>query len=227
MKSVRVMIKNNEKLWDFLACAERLLGRNQFHVSDGNRIEMKGARIRKSRFDVGGTGNTVCIGRRALLQGASVKIAGNGNRVVIADDCALYGAECYIEDDNNEILVEAGTAIYQRTQLAAIEGTKVQIGKNCLLSSDIQIRTGDSHTILDRRGVRINPSKDVQICEHVWLGARVMVLKGVSIARDCVVGAGSIVTKSCLQAGSILAGVPAKSQRQDINWCVERIPIKR
>jgi acetyltransferase-like isoleucine patch superfamily enzyme len=48
--------------------------------------------------------------------------------------------------------------------------------------------------------------------ENVWLGANVIVLKGVNIAKGAVVGAGSVVTKS-IGENEIWAGIPAKKIR--------------
>ena len=50
---------------------------------------------------------------------------------------------------------------------------------------------------------------DVVIGNDVWLGARVMVLPGVTIGDYAVVGAGSIVTKS-IPRGAIAVGAPAR-----------------
>ncbi len=51
--------------------------------------------------------------------------------------------------------------------------------------------------------------KPVVIRRACWIGIRVIILPGVDLGEGCVVGAGSVVTKSW-PAGTILAGVPAK-----------------
>jgi acetyltransferase-like isoleucine patch superfamily enzyme len=52
-------------------------------------------------------------------------------------------------------------------------------------------------------------SKPVILEDGVWMGAGVIVLKGVTIGRDAVIGAGAVVTKNVI-AGTIVAGVPAR-----------------
>jgi acetyltransferase-like isoleucine patch superfamily enzyme len=51
--------------------------------------------------------------------------------------------------------------------------------------------------------------EDIVIGRDVWLGARVIVVAGVSIGDGCIVGAGSVVTRS-LPPNSIAVGSPAR-----------------
>jgi len=102
-------------------------------------------------------------------------------------------------------------------------GSKVSIGEECMFANDIDLRCGDSHSILDAAsGERINFAEDIAIGRHVWVASHVIILKGVSIGADSVVAAGSIVTKSC-EPGSLLAGNPAKALKTGITWKRERI----
>lgn len=52
-------------------------------------------------------------------------------------------------------------------------------------------------------------SGDLFLEENVFLGCNVIVCKGVKIGKNCVVGAGSVITKN-LEENSVYAGVPAK-----------------
>ena len=52
-------------------------------------------------------------------------------------------------------------------------------------------------------------SAPVRICEGAWIGARTIILKGVTIGPRAVIGAGSVVTRD-IPADCIAAGVPAK-----------------
>ncbi|MCY0870579.1 MAG: DapH/DapD/GlmU-related protein [Firmicutes bacterium] len=58
----------------------------------------------------------------------------------------------------------------------------------------------------ENRGVN---QKGIVIEDDCWLGARTVVLDGVTIGRGCVIGAGSVVTKD-VGPMSIVVGVPAK-----------------
>jgi serine O-acetyltransferase len=48
----------------------------------------------------------------------------------------------------------------------------------------------------------------------VDIGVGAMVIGNITIADDCVIGAGAVVTKSCLEPGTILVGVPAVPLKQ-------------
>lgn len=108
--------------------------------------------------------------------------------------------------------------------MGIVEGTTLTIGNDCLMSSDIYITTTDSHSIMDiKSGQRINPSKDICISDHVWIGHRVTIGNGVSIAADCIIGGSSYVTKSISKPHIIVAGVPAKVIKENVTWDIKRI----
>ena len=131
--------------------------------------------------------------------------------------------ELCTEDSNNEISIGSNTNFCGKAHLAAIEGTKIKIGNRCLFSSDLQFRTGDSHSILNMQGDRINPSKNIIIDDHVWFGAKVTCLKGVHISKDSIVAATTTLCKDYDKSNVIIAGIPGKIIKTDINWSIDRI----
>ena len=92
-----------------------------------------------------------------------------------------------------------------------------------MLSSDISLRTGDSHSIITTDGKRINLSKNVYIGNHVWIGMRALVMKGSKILDNSIIGAGSLVTGKFSQKNIMLAGNPAKKIKENVDWKRERI----
>jgi acetyltransferase-like isoleucine patch superfamily enzyme len=189
----------------------------------GNTFKYNLALLINVDIQIKGRNNQVVVENFARLKNCRIKINGNNNKIIIGNNCSFYLTEFWIEDDYNEIYIGKNTSFTGKTHLAAIEGTKISIGENCLLSSDIHFRTGDSHSIIDLNGNRINPSQGILIGNHVWIGAKVTCLKGVTVPDNCVVGYGSLLTKKYLIMNSIIAGVPAKLIRENINWKTERI----
>ena len=92
-----------------------------------------------------------------------------------------------------------------------------------MLSSNIYLRTGDSHSIIDMQGNRVNQSKNISIGEHVWIGQSVIVTKGVKVPSNSIIGAGSVVTKSFEESNVVLAGNPAFVRKRNVCWKRERI----
>ena len=129
----------------------------------------------------------------------------------------------FIEDNGNEIIIGHNTILAGTIHLACTEGKKIHIGNNCLFSSEITIRTGDSHSIINKDGMRINKAKDVTIGNHVWCGHRVIMTKGTYIPNNCIIGTGALVTKAFNKEYCIIAGNPGTIVKQDVNWEYQRI----
>lgn len=90
---------------------------------------------------------------------------------------------------------------------------RVQIGKDCLIGANVTIADTDFHPV-DSMVKRYEASPDslpnspVFIEDNVFIGTGAIILKGVTIGRNSVVGAGSVVTKS-VPPNTIVAGNPA------------------
>lgn len=146
--------------------------------------------------------------------------------IEIGEHTGIEKVELWIEDNHNRIAIGKRTSLCGKAHLACIEGCTITIGDNCLFSSDVVFRTGDSHSVLDLNGSRINPSQDISIGNRVWICNRVIVAKGVSIREDSIIGAGSVVTKSIPDTNVVIAGIPAKVVKREVSWCAERIERK-
>ena len=90
----------------------------------------------------------------------------------------------------------------------------VEIGEGCFIGRDVIIRSYDGHQI-EKEGYQV--SAPIRIGNHVWIGQRAMILKGVTIGDGAVIAAGAIVTKD-VPAHSVVVGVPAKVVEENITW---------
>jgi len=85
----------------------------------------------------------------------------------------------------------------------------VRIGPRCSLGPHVMIMDNGFHRLEpDRRDERPE-SRPVVLEENVWLGARAIVLPGVTIGAHSVIGAGSVVTRD-IPPRSLAAGLPAR-----------------
>lgn len=203
---------------------------NRFPLN--NKLRLRGTELRfretlmfSSRVECRGRGNVISAESGATLQNCLIHISGNDNRIIIGKNAHLSSSELWIEDSGNVISIGEGANLCGKAHLACIEGTKIEIGKNCLFSSEIVFRTGDSHSILDENGVRTNASEDIVVSDHVWIGHRAIVSKGAYIPSDSIVATGAIVTKKFDTPNVVLAGAPAKVIKENINWESARVPV--
>lgn len=192
---------------------------------NGNKINSNIALVYRNSITINGNNNIVVVDKGSRLIRAKIYIRGDNNTIHISDHVYCNGTEFYIEDDNNKITVDSQTRFAGKVFLASIEGCEINIGKGCLFSSNIRVCIGDSHSIIDANGKRINASKNVTIGDRVWIGYNALINKGALISKDSVIGAGSIVTKPFYESNVIIAGNPAKKIKDDISWVDERIKI--
>ena len=170
-----------------------------------------------------GLDNEIIIEDFVRIKQSRIIIYGNHNKINIKDFAALNQIELYMEDDNNEILIGERTNLCGKAHLATIEGTKILIGNDCLFSSNLHFTTGDSHSILNLQGERINPSSDIIIEDHVWVGTRVTCLKGVRVSKNSIVAATTTLCKKYDTENVVIGGVPGKIIKTGVNWKSERI----
>ena len=124
--------------------------------------------------------------------------------------------------------VSAGNNLYIRgavssTELYADKGAAIVIGDNvsineAVISAQQLIEIGDETIVgeaiihdSDWHGIDGHETKtaSVKIGRHVWIGIWAIILKGVTIGDNSIIGAGAIVT-SDIEANTIVAGNPAK-----------------
>jgi acetyltransferase-like isoleucine patch superfamily enzyme len=85
----------------------------------------------------------------------------------------------------------------------------VRIGARSSLGPHVMIMDNDFHQLDPERRNEVPPSAPVVLGENVWLGARVIVLRGVTIGDGSVIGAGSVVAKD-VPPRTVAGGIPAK-----------------
>lgn len=90
---------------------------------------------------------------------------------------------------------------------------RIEMGSDNMLGPGTYI-TDSNHTLEPNRPVTQCPMDvgRVVIGNGCWIGAKVCILKDVTLGDRCIVAAGAVVTKS-FPAGSVIAGVPAKLLR--------------
>ena len=145
----------------------------------------------------------VCDGRGAVSLGSNISV-GCGLAPLLASGAVRLQAR----ERGSRVIVGAGTSFSNNVQV--ISETCVTIGRNCLIGDAVLILDSDFHA-LSPEGRRSLPAitAPVVLEDNVFIGSRTIILKGVTIGKDSVIGAGSVVVRS-IPPGVIAAGNPAK-----------------
>jgi acetyltransferase-like isoleucine patch superfamily enzyme len=192
---------------------------------DDNKVRYKDARLDSVKFDIIGNRNRIIIKPGCLINNVTFFIRGDGHRILIKSHCRFNGGgSIWLEGENCSLEI-GRQSTFENVHLALTEqGSKLSIGRNCMFAYSIEVRTGDSHSVISREtNERINHAKDINIGDHVWVAAHCIILKGVSIAADSIVATGAVVTKSFDAGGIVIGGNPAVILKEGITWSRERL----
>ena len=195
----------------------KIKGKNNHIILVKNGIEHRVRRIPGCNIYIHGDNNTIKIHEPIKRLHLSVKMYGNSNLEIMSGTVLdrRFDIRGMI---NCNVFIGSGVFTNSQCLVECADGADIHIGNNCMFSDNVELRAGDGHTILNTKGKKINTNKSIYISDHVWLGKYVMVLKGVKISKNSIVGARSLVTKSFDDDGVIIAGVPAKVIKTGINW---------
>jgi maltose O-acetyltransferase len=152
------------------------------------------------------------LGPRIRVEGHPVVTA--RGEMIVADRVQLYSTNAKLElmvDYGARLEVGSRTLINFGTSISAYE--HVSIGANCHIGPFCIVTDNNLHELDPERRLVRPPSQPVIIGDNVWLGARVLVLPGVTIGQDAAVGAGSVVTHD-VPPRTLAVGVPARVVRQ-------------
>ena len=130
---------------------------------------------------------------------------------------AEIGENCYIEPPFRSNWggkhVHFGKNVYANFNLTLVDDTHIYVGDYTMFAPNVLLATA-AHPILPtlrQKGYQYN--LPIRIGKNCWLGAGVIVLPGVTIGDNTVVGAGSVVTKD-LPPNVVAVGNPARILRE-------------
>jgi acetyltransferase-like isoleucine patch superfamily enzyme len=161
----------------------------------------------------------VKIGENTTNSATIVNKYPDSSSITVGQDCLLYGS---ISVENERARISIGNNVFiGNSTIFCVLG--ITIEDDVLISSDCLIQDSDNHNLSRKlrkkdcsdwkvKGTQdwsLVEKKEIKICAGAWIGAKAIILKGVTIGEGAIVGAGSVVTKD-VAPYTIVGGNPAQ-----------------
>lgn len=111
--------------------------------------------------------------------------------------------------------IEIGENFYSNHNLTILDGNKVKFGDNVFIAPNCSFYTAGHPLDAEMRNKGIEYAKPIEIGNNVWIGGNVVVLPGVKIGDNTVIGAGSVVNKD-IPSNVVAVGNPCKVIKTNI-----------
>jgi maltose O-acetyltransferase len=124
----------------------------------------------------------------------------------------FHSGYTYIEARGSNSVVSFGARTHLNNGVAIVsEGPGIAIGSDCLIGPGVHVYDSDFHALeAEQRGLAAAPrTAAVRIGDNVFIGSSAIVLKGVTVGSDSVVGAGAVVSGD-VPPNTIVSGNPAR-----------------
>jgi galactoside O-acetyltransferase len=145
-----------------------------------------------------------------VMKGKGRIVFGKNVQMGVVSAPNFYSHYSFLEVRNECSEINIGNNVSISNSFSVECFSKVVIEDNVLIGNNCSIMDNDGHDLdIDARNVGIPKVKDVCICQNVFLGSNVIILKGVTIGENSVIGNGSVVTKN-IPENVIAAGNPAQ-----------------
>lgn len=106
--------------------------------------------------------------------------------------------------------IEIGESFYANYNIIILDSAKVKFGNNVFIGPNCAFYTAGHPLDYKTRNKGLEYAKPIEIGNNVWIGGNVVVLPGVKIGDNSVIGAGSIVSKD-IPTNVVAVGNPCKT----------------
>ncbi len=126
--------------------------------------------------------------------------------------------------------IEVGSGFFANYNCTMLDVAKITVGDNCFMAPNVAVYTAGHPIHPDSRNSMYEYGIPVTIGDNVWIGGNVVICPGVTIGSNCVIGAGSVVTRD-IPEWSVAAGNPCRVIRtvtdEDRRFYFRDIPFDR
>lgn len=176
---------------------EKMLAGEKYNCLDPD-LDLERQKVKEGLRQYNRTGSL--SDRQAILE----RLLGSMGRHAIIEPPfhCVYGYNIYIGDH-----------VFFNHSCTILDCNKVQIGHQTMIGPNVQIYTAAHELLAEERIQGWEVAKPISIEDRVWIGGGAILLPGVSIGRNAVVGAGAVVSRN-VPANTVVAGNPARVIRE-------------
>lgn len=154
-------------------------------------------------------------GTNPRLRNLGLIFQGKGAEVHVGSGVMLERGVRLSLGDNARIYIGDNTYLGDGTCVLAVK--EVRIGAGCAISWHVVIMDTSSHPVGfegEKLETKIAP---VIVGDHVWIGSRAVILKGVEVGDGAIIANNSVVTKN-VPPKTMVAGNPARVIKERVAW---------
>ena len=134
-------------------------------------------------------------------------------QILLKEMFGSIGENCYIEPPFHSNFggrhIHFGNNVYCNFNVTMVDDTYIYVGDNTLFAPNVVLATAAHPVDPELRNKGLQYNKPIRIGKNCWLGTGVIVLPGITIGDNVVIGAGSVVTKD-LPSNVVAVGNPCK-----------------
>lgn len=140
---------------------------------------------------------------------------GKGAEIHVGNNVMLERKVRISMGDNARVYIGDNSYLGDFTNILAVQ--EVSIGKGCAISWHVLFMDTSSHPLGfagEKAETKIAP---IRVEDHVWIGCRAVILKGVTVGEGSIIANNAVVTKD-VPPRTMVAGNPARVIKEDVIW---------
>jgi acetyltransferase-like isoleucine patch superfamily enzyme len=150
-----------------------------------------------------------------LGKGVTFIKRGKSARIVVGRGCRIADG-CHLEIGGTGVL-SIGTRTVLGPHCRVMAATQVRIGARCMISWNCSIFDSIGHRMWLQGQDEAQIEAPITIGDDVWIGPYSIIMKGVTIGNNCIIGAGSVIRRD-LPPNSLAYGNPARVAGKVEKW---------
>ncbi len=221
-----------ERLYTFVFCVFHLVPFNKYlNIKSArfflskirglkyNSLKFEKGKVYRTNIDIQGASNVIVSSSN--LSNCKINIYGDNNEVYFLD-ASLRNLELVVRGKGCKVFFKKNSTCGSAYVVCMGTSNSIEIGEETMIADEVEIWNSDTHPIFDSQGNLTNPSSPILIGNHVWIGKKSTILKGVLIGDNAIIGMNSLVTKD-IEPSTVNVGIPTKEVNKNVNWKREYI----